>query len=210
MPNLEDAAFLRPFRTPIHGAWIPRAAFVAFLLRSSSYGGHALALGFVVSALQAGGPVCRGRPRRLRPKPGLEARRNPARRWPHPGPRRFLTHPKGLENNRCLQKPWLSGRENCVHEHPIRQRTGCDKALFAPQSASLSNILLICAFPLARPRFTRQFPIIPNYSQLFPIIRPPFSPATPFSPPSDPPQRLLQRPPVRSKSANRTAEQCNK
>ncbi len=53
MPNLEDAAFLRPLppavsaslrlRTPIHGAWIPRAAFVA-----------SLALGFVVSALQAG------------------------------------------------------------------------------------------------------------------------------------------------------------
>ena len=43
MPNLEIAAFLRPFRTPIHGALIPRAAFVA-----------SLALGFVVSALQAG------------------------------------------------------------------------------------------------------------------------------------------------------------
>ena len=45
---------MRPFRPLAPEVSIPRAAFVSFLLRSSSYGGHALALGSVVSALQAG------------------------------------------------------------------------------------------------------------------------------------------------------------
>ncbi len=44
--------------------------------------------------VQPGKGTHRRSPRVLRPKPGLEARRNPARRWPYPDPRRFLTpHP---------------------------------------------------------------------------------------------------------------------
>jgi hypothetical protein len=53
-----------------------------------------------------------------------------------------------------------AGRENCVHEHQIGQRTGCAEALFASK-VPLSHFFSFPHFPLAGPLLTRHCPIPP-------------------------------------------------
>ena len=118
----------------------------------------------------------------MHPPPSAERsdNRNPARRWSHPGSRRFLKPPKGareqpLPKNTLFDK---AGRENCVHEHQIGQRTGCAEAPFATQSASSSNIFhffAVSPLPDHYPPVTLRL-----YKSLFPP-QPPFSPS-PISP----------------------------
>ena len=61
--------------------------------------------------VQPGKASMRLRARPVRPESGLEARSNPARRWPHPDLRRFLTPPEALPHNR-RQKAWHDGKDD--------------------------------------------------------------------------------------------------